>query len=136
MQPTKKPKPKPRSILVDTLPTTVDKPPTSRFTLEGDVRPRRAKVTNSASTDLQSSLNTQEACPTTLQNFTSGIAKLENLFANEIATYTSIATGIDSQYFFLYDKIRHLEAGNSFIIIWRIPSEVCVRLCKSSPTII
>ena len=87
MQPTKKPKPKPRPILVDTLPTTVDKPPTSRFTPEGDVRPRRAKVTNSASADLQSSLNTQEARPTTLQNFTSGIAKLENLFANEIATY-------------------------------------------------
>ena len=32
------------------------------------------------------------------------------------------AVGIHSQYFFLYDKIRQLEPGNSDAIIWKIPS--------------
>ena len=44
------------------------------------------------------------------------------MFTDEIATYTSITAGIHSQYFFLYDKIRQLEPGNSDVIIWKIPS--------------
>ena len=57
-----------------------------------------------------------------MQNLASRICKLEKLFADEITTYTSITAGIHSQYFFLYDKIRQLETGNSDTIIWKIPS--------------
>ena len=57
-----------------------------------------------------------------LQNLTSSISKLEKLFANETSTYTSITAGIHSQYFFLFDKIRQLEPGNSDVIFWKIPS--------------
>ena len=47
---------------------------------------------------------------------------MEELFADEIATYTSITAGIHSQNFFLYEKIRQLEAGDSDAVIWKIPS--------------
>ena len=57
-----------------------------------------------------------------MQNLTSKYCKLEKLFADEISIYTSITAGIHSQYFFLYDKIRQLEPGNSDAIIWKIPS--------------
>ena len=84
--------------------------------------PSRAKTNNSASAGLQPILNTREDPPKTVQNLASRIRKLEKLFADEITTYTSITAGIYSQYFFLYDKIRQLEPGNSDAIIWKIPS--------------
>ena len=56
------------------------------------------------------------------QNRTSRIFKLEKLFADEIAAYTSLNAGNHSQYIFLSDKIRQLEAGNSDVIIWKVPS--------------
>ena len=65
----------------------------------------------------------QLRCRNSHQDFASSRnCKLENLFTDEIATYTSITAGIQSQYFFLYDKIRKLEPGNSGVIIWKIPS--------------
>ena len=82
----------------------------------------RAKTNNSSNADFQPLLNTQEVPPTTVQNLAARIGKLEKLFTDEVATYTSITAGIQSQYFFLYDKIRQLEPGNSDVIIWKIPS--------------
>ena len=82
--------------------------------------PPRAK-NNPANADFQPTTNTHEAPSITLQNLTSTICKLEKLFTDEIATYTSITAGIHSQYFFLYDKIRQFEPGNSDAIIWKIP---------------
>ena len=93
-----------------------------RSTPVGAVGPPRAKTNNSASADFQPIPNTQEAPPITAQILTSKISKLEKLFADEIATYTSITAGIHSQYFSLYDKNRQLEPGNSDAIIWKIPS--------------
>ena len=93
-----------------------------RSTPVGAVGPSREKTNNSVNAGLQPILNTQEVPPTTVQNLASRICKLEKLFADEIATYTSITAGIHSQYFFLYDKIRQLEPGNSDAIIWKIPS--------------
>ena len=61
-----------------------------RFTPVGAVGPPKAKTNNSANADFQPTPNTQEAPPITAQNFTSTISKLEKLFADEIATYTSI----------------------------------------------
>ena len=84
--------------------------------------PIRAKTNNSANSGIQPILNTQKDPPTTVQNVASRSCKLKNLFADEITTYTSITAGIHSQYFFLYDKIRQLEPGNSDAIIWKIPS--------------
>ena len=92
------------------------------FTPVGAMGPSRAKTNNSANAGLQPILNTQEDPPTTVQNLASRIYKLEKLFADEITTYTSIIARIHSQYFFLYDKTRQLEPGNSDAIIWKIPS--------------
>ena len=99
-----------------------DEPPVSRSDLEGAAVSPRAKTNNFANAKFQSSPNTREAPPTTVQKLTSRISKLEKLFAVEIPTYTSITAGIHSQYLFLPDKIRQLEAGNLDAIIWKIPS--------------
>ena len=88
----------------------------------GALGPSRAKTNNPANAGLQLILNTQEDPPTTVQNLASRICKLEKLFADEITTYTSVTAGIQSQDFFLYDKIRQLEPGISDAIIWKIPS--------------
>ena len=93
-----------------------------RSTPVGAMGPTKAKTNSSANADFQPTLNTQEDPATTVQNLTSRIDKLEKLFTDEITTYTSITAGIFSQYFFLYDKIRQLEPGNSDVIIWKIPS--------------
>ena len=91
-------------------------------TPDGLVGPSRAKANNSANVDFQSSTTTRDGPLTTVQNLSSRISKLQKLFKAEIATYTSITAWIHSRYFFLYDKIRQLEADNSDVIIWRIPS--------------
>ena len=88
----------------------------------GAVGPPRVKTNNSAKADFQPTPNTQEAPAITAPNLTSIISKLEKVFADEVATYTSITAGIQSQYFFLYDKNRQLERGNSDVIIWKIPT--------------
>ena len=103
-----------------TLPCT-DDARLRRSTPVGAVGPTRAKTNTSANADFQPLLNTQEVPSTAVQNLASRIGKLEKLFADEITTYTSITAGIHSQYFFLYDKIRQLEPGNSDAIIWKIP---------------
>ena len=104
-----------------TLPCT-DDARLRRSTPVGAVGPYRAKTNTSANTGFQPLLNTQEDLPTTVQNLASKICKLEKLFADEITAYTSITAGIHSQYFFLFDKIRQLEPGNSDAIIWKFPS--------------
>ena len=93
-----------------------------RSTPVGAVGPPREKTNIAVNAGLQPILNTHEVPPTTVQNLASRIFKVEKLFADEIATYTSITAGIHSQYFFLYDKIRQLEPGNSDAIIWKIRS--------------
>ena len=114
------PNPKPTSSAF-TLPCT-DAAQLHRSTPVGAMVPSRAKTNNSANADFQPLLNTQEVPSTAVQKLASRIGKLEKLFADEITTYTSITAGIHSQYFFLYDKIRQLEPGNSDAIIRKIPS--------------
>ena len=83
----------------------------------GAVGPPRAKTNNSSNTDFKPTPNMHEAPPITAQNLSSKISKLEKIFADEIAIYTSIAAGIHSKYFLLYDKNRQLEPGNWDVII-------------------
>ena len=99
-----------------------DAPKFRRSTPVGAVGTPAGKTNNSANDDFQPTFNMQEAPPTTVQNLTSRISKLENLFTDEIAAYTSITAGIHSQNFFSYDKSRQLEPGNSDVIIWKMPS--------------
>ena len=92
-------------------------PKLRRSTPVGAVGSPRAKTICSAHAEFQPTPNTHEAPPTTVHNLRSRICKLEKMFADEIATYTSITAGIHFQYFFLHDKIRQLEHGNSDAII-------------------
>ena len=97
-------------------------PKLRRSTPVGAVGPPRTKTNHTANADFQPTPNRQEAPLTTVQNLTSRICNLEKLFADEISTYTSITAGIQSHYFFLYDKIRQLEPGKIDVIIWKTPS--------------
>ena len=119
INPNPNPKPKPTSSAF-TLPCT-DDAKLRHSTLVGAMGPPRVKTNYSANADSQPILNTQKAPSTTVQNLVSRIGKLEKLFTDEIATYTSITAGTHSQNFFLYDKIRQLEPSNSDVIIWKIP---------------
>ena len=114
------PNPNPTSFAFP-LPCT-DDPKLRRSTPVGAVGPPGEKTNNSANADFQPTPNTQEAPSNTVQNLTSRFCKLEQLFTDEIATYTSIAAGIHSQYFFLYDKNCQLESGYPDAIIWKILS--------------
>ena len=78
------------------LPCT-DEPKLRRFTPVCAVGPPRPKTNSSVNSDIQPTPNTHEAPPTTVQNLTSRICKLEKLFADEIATYTCITAEINSQ---------------------------------------
>ena len=97
-------------------------PALRRSTPVGAVGPPTTKTNKTANDDFQPTPDTQETPSTRVQNLTTRICKLEELFANEISAYTSITAGIQSQYFFLYGKRRQLEPGHSDVIIWRIPS--------------
>ena len=122
-KPNVNPNPNPSSHFTSVFPLPGTRAPTLRhFTPVGAVRTARTKTNNTTNADSQTTPNSQEAPSATLQNLTTRISKLEKLFANEVSSYTSITTGIHSQYFLLYDKIRKLEPGNSDVIIWKIPS--------------
>ena len=99
-----------------------DEPTVRRSTPEGAVGPPRVKLNNSANVDFQSQTTIRDGPLTTVQNLSSRISQLEKLFTDEIATYTTITTGIFYQYFLLYNKIRQLKAGTSDTIISKIPS--------------
>ena len=96
-------------------------PSVRRSTPVGAAGSPKAKTNSSANANFQPTTNAQEAPPITAQNLTSRISKLAKIFAGERATCRYITAGIHSQYFFLYDKIRQLEAGNSDAIIWKFP---------------
>ena len=98
------PNPNPNPTSTALLPPCADEPKIRRFTPEGAVGKHRVITGYPANADFQFSPNTREAPPTTAQNFTSRFFKLEKLFADGIATYTSITAGIDSLYFFFSDK--------------------------------
>ena len=90
-----------------------------RFTPEGAVRTPRANR-QLCKRQFRYSSNRREAPTTQAEHLTSRISIFEKLFADETATYTSIAAGIHSQYFSLYDLIRRLEAVHSDFINWKI----------------
>ena len=89
--PNPNPNPNPSSHPTSAFPLPGPRAPTlRRSTPVGAVGPPRTKTNNTANADFQPIPNTQE---TAKQNLTSRICKLENLFANEVSTYTSITAG-------------------------------------------
>ena len=102
------------------LPGT-DDPKLRRSKPVGAVGPPRAKTNNSANADFQPTTNTQEAPPTAVQNLRLRTCKLENLLADEIATYTSITAGILSQYFFYMIKFVGLNLAIQMLSFGKFP---------------
>ena len=121
-KPNPKPNPNPNPTSSAFPVSDPGEPKLRRSTPVGAVGSPRTKTNKPANADFPPTLDTQAAPSTTVQNLISSICKLEKLFAAEISTYTSITAGIHSQHFFLFDKVRQLEPGNSDVIIWKIPS--------------
>ena len=71
--------------------------------------PPGTKSNNVANVDFQSSTNTRDGRLIKVQNLSSRNSKLEELFTDEIATYTSITGGIHSQYFFHTIKLAGVK---------------------------
>ena len=73
------------------------------------MEPPRAMPNNSANVDFQFSNSTRDGSLTKVQNLSPRSYKLENLFTDEIATYTSITMGIHFQYFFYTMKFASFK---------------------------
>ena len=120
INPNPNPNPNPTSNAL-LLPCAAE-PSVRHSTSDGAVGPPRGKSNNSAKVDFQFSTTSRDGPLTTVQKLSSRASKLEKVFTDETKTYTFVTAGIHSQYFFLYDKICQLEAGNSDTIIRKIPS--------------
>ena len=90
------------SPLLDSKPNPIPNPASTacteapklrRLTPVGAVGPPRQKTSNTTNANPQPTPNLQETPPTTVQNLTSRICKLEKLFADELSAYTSITAG-------------------------------------------
>ena len=60
--------------------------------------------------------------PITPSNMLFRISTLEKTVQDDLLRQKSLLSSIHSNYFFLQDKFRQLEAGSSNTILWRIPS--------------
>ena len=87
----------------------------------GAMEPPRAKTNYSANADSQPILNTQEAPSTTVQNLVSRIGKLEKLFTDEIATYTSITAGSILNIFSCMIKFVNSNPATQMLSFGRFP---------------
>ena len=140
LNPNPHPDPNPTSCAIPFA--SIGEPQLLRSTPVGSVGPPRTKTNSSAKVDFQPTPNTQlqtqyaTTLSTTVQNLTSRICKLEKLFANETSAYISITAGIHSQYFFYMIKFASLNLATQMLSSGRSLSEVCIRLCKSGPSII
>ena len=60
--------------------------------------------------------------PITPSNMLVGISTLEKTVQDDLSRQKSLLSSIHSNYSFLQDKFRQLEAGSSNTILWQIPS--------------
>ena len=95
--PNRNPNPNPHPISSAFPLSGPGEPKLLRSTAVGAAGPARTKTNNTANADFQPTPKTQEAPSTTMQNLTSKICKLEKVFADDMATYTSITAEIHSQ---------------------------------------
>ena len=70
----------------------------------------------------QSSSSLQTFRPETSPDIISQFNALEKQTKDDLSRHKSLLSSIQSNYSFLYDKIRQLEAGSNITILWRIPS--------------
>ena len=70
----------------------------------------------------QFSSSLQTLHPAVSPDIISKLNALETQTKDDLSRQKSLFSSIQSNYFFLYDKIRQLEAGSNNTILWRISS--------------
>ena len=80
-----------------------------------------AKTNNSSNADFQPLLNKQDVPSTTVQNLAARIGKLEKLFTDEVATYTSITAGSNLNTFSCMIKFANSNPAIQMLSFGKFP---------------
>ena len=95
---------------------------TSKIILMGDSDLPKSSDLPSSLTPCQFSSDFQTPHSAASSNIISKLNALEKQTKDDLSRQKSLLSSIQSNYSFLYDKIRQLEAGSNKTILWRIPS--------------
>ena len=111
------------TITNPTVPETHELPQasTSQIILMGNSHtPKSPDLPSSTPCQLPS--NFQTPPPAASSDIISKLNALEKQTKDDLSRQKSLLSSIQSNYSFLYDKIRQLEAGSNDTILWRLPS--------------
>ena len=95
---------------------------TSKIILMGNSDIPESSDLSSSLTPCQFSSHLQTPHSAASSDITSKLNALEKQTTDDLSRQKSLLSSIQSNYSFLYDKIRQLEAGSNNTILWRIPS--------------
>ena len=95
---------------------------TSKIILMGDSDVPKSSDLPSSLTPCQFSSDVQMPHSAASSDIISKLNALEKQTKDDLSRQKSMLSSIQSNYSFLYDKIRQLEAGSNNSILWRIPS--------------
>ena len=94
----------------------------SQIILMGDSKTLTSSALASSPISCESSLSLQTLHPALAPGIISQFNALEKQTKDDLSRQKSLLSSIQSNYSFLYYKIRQLEAGSNNIILWRISS--------------
>ena len=108
-----------------TVPETHELPRTSasQIILMGDSNISKSSTLPPSPIPCQSSSSPQTLHSAASPDILSKFNALEKQTKDDLSRQKSLLSSMQSNYSFLYDKIRQLEAGSNNTILWRIPSE-------------
>ena len=95
---------------------------TSQIILMDDSKTPKSPALPFSPTLCQSSSNSQTLYSVAPPDIVSKFNALEKQIKDDLSCQKSLLSSIQSNYSFLYDKIRPLEAGSNNTILWRLPS--------------
>ena len=95
---------------------------TSQFILMGDSKFPKSSASASSPIPCQSSSSLQTPHPAVSSEINSKFNALEKQTKDDFSRQKSLLSSMQSNYSFLYDKVRQLEAGSNNTILWRLPS--------------
>ena len=107
-----------------TVPETHESPRATapQIILMGDSKKSNSSALPSCPTPYQAPSSSQRPHSAVSPEIISKLDALEKQTKDDLSHQKSILSSIQSNYSFLYDKIRQLEAGSNNTILWRIPS--------------
>ena len=94
----------------------------SQIIIMGDFKTPTSSALPSSPTPRQSSLSFQTLQSALSPDIISQFNALEKQTKEDLSRQKSLLSSVQSNYSFLYDKIRQLEAGSNNTILWRISS--------------